>query len=65
MTLTPRELEVLALVAAGATAYAAGRRLGCATRTVDKHLQRAYAKLGVSDRVTAVLAAQRLGLLGG
>jgi len=30
---------------------------------VHKHLERVYAKLGVSDRVSAVLRAQRLGLL--
>jgi len=40
VTLTPRELEVLALVATGSTAHASARRLGCAKRTVDKHLER-------------------------
>jgi DNA-binding NarL/FixJ family response regulator len=39
------------------------RRLVVAERTVHKHLERAYAKLGVSDRVSAVLRAQRLGIL--
>ena len=42
---------------------AVARRLLVAERTVHKHLERAYAKLGVSDRVSAVLRAQRLGIL--
>jgi DNA-binding CsgD family transcriptional regulator len=61
--LTPRELSVLALVADGLTAAAAARRLMVAERTVHKHLERVYAKFGVSDRVSAVLRAQRLGIL--
>ena len=54
---------MLVLVADGLTAAAVARRLVVAERTVHKHLERAYAKLGVSDRVTAVLRAQRLGIL--
>ena len=61
--LTPRELSVLVLVADGLTAAATARRLLVAERTVHKHLERIYAKLGVSDRVSAVLCAQRLGVL--
>jgi DNA-binding CsgD family transcriptional regulator len=61
--LTPRELSVLVLVADGLTAAAVARRLIVAERTVHKHLERAYAKLGVSDRVSAVMRAQRLGIL--
>jgi DNA-binding CsgD family transcriptional regulator len=61
--LTPRELSVLGLVADGLTAGATARRLLVAERTVHKHLERVYAKLGVSDRVSAVLQAQRLGML--
>ena len=63
VALTPRELSVLTLVADGLTAAATARRLVVAERTVHKHLERAYAKLGVSDRVSAVVRAQRLGLL--
>ena len=61
--LTPRELAVLGLVADGLTAAAAARRLVVAERTVHKHLERVYSKFGVSDRVSAVLRAQRLGIL--
>lgn len=61
--LTPRETAVFGLVAEGRTAAAVARRLGIAERTVHKHLQRVYRKLGVSDRLSAVLRAQRIGLL--
>jgi DNA-binding CsgD family transcriptional regulator len=61
--LTPREVAVLAQVAEGRTAAAAARRLTIAERTVHKHLERVYAKLGVSDRLSAVLSARRSGLL--
>jgi len=61
--LTPREIAALAAVAGGLTAAAAGHRLGISARTVHKHLERAYGKLGVTDRVSAVLRAQQLGLM--
>ncbi|MFR9801698.1 response regulator transcription factor [Pseudonocardia sp. RS010] len=61
--LTPRERSVLGLLAEGLTAGAIARRLDIAERTVHKHLERCYSKLGVTDRLTAVLAAQRLGLV--
>ncbi len=61
--LTPRELTVLTLLADGLTAGAIGRRLLIAERTVQKHLERCYTKLGVADRLAAVLRAQHLGLL--
>jgi DNA-binding CsgD family transcriptional regulator len=63
IALTPRELAVLALLADGLTAGAIGRRLLINQRTVQKHLERCYAKLGATDRLTAVLRAQRLGVL--
>lgn len=61
--LTPREVVVLRLAAAGLTAQAAGRRLGISERTVSKHLERSYRKLGVHDRVTAMRRAADLGVL--
>ncbi len=57
--LTEREQQVLELVAAGRTDAAIGHLLGCSTRTVGKHLEHAYRKLGVSSRAAAV--ARRLG----
>lgn len=61
--LTPRELVVLDLLAAGLTAASIGRRLDIAERTVQKHLQRIYRKLGAADRLGAVYRAQLLGLV--
>jgi DNA-binding CsgD family transcriptional regulator len=61
--LTPRELAVLALLAEGLTAASIGRRLLITERTVHKHLQHSYMKLGVTDRLGAVLRAQHIGLL--
>lgn len=61
--LTPRELAVLTLLAEGLTAGAIGRRLLITERTVQKHLERCYTKLEVTDRLSAVLRAQHLGLL--
>ncbi len=61
--LTPREFAVLALVADGLTAAAVARRLLIAEGTVRKHLEGIYAKLGVHDRLAAVMRAQSAGLL--
>lgn len=61
--LTARELDVLVLLADGHTATSIGRRLGCSPRTAHKHLEHVYRKLGVADRLGAVLAGQGRGLL--
>jgi DNA-binding CsgD family transcriptional regulator len=61
--LTPREVTVLLLLAEALTADAIGRRLGISPRTVHKHVENLYRKLGTRDRVDTVLRAQRLGLL--
>lgn len=61
--LSPRELEVLALVADGATNRAAGARLHVSEATVKTHLLSIYAKLGVGDRAAAVAEGFRRGLL--
>lgn len=60
--LTPRERTILAMLAESRTAESIGRSLGISARTVHKHLENVYRKLGVSDRVAAVTAAQRRGL---
>lgn len=62
--LTSRERVVLVLLAKGCTAEAMARRLHISPRTVHKHQEHLYRKLGVSDRLSAVLAAQRRGLIG-
>ncbi|MFE6996538.1 response regulator [Microbacterium sp. NPDC057659] len=61
--LTPRELEILGLVADGATNRAAGERLHLSEATVKTHLLSIYAKLGVGDRAAAVAEGFRRGLL--
>jgi DNA-binding CsgD family transcriptional regulator len=55
--LTPREAEALRWIALGRTAPDASRAMGIAPRTVSKHLQAVYAKLGVSSRSEAARTA--------
>lgn len=62
--LSARELQVLALVADGATNREAGSRLHVSEATVKTHLLSVYAKLGVGDRAAAVAEGFRRGLLG-
>lgn len=61
--LSPRELEVLSLMASGLTVYAISFSLGISTYTVRNHIQSIYNKLGVNDRVNAVLKAIKYGLI--
>ncbi len=61
--LSPREVEVLALVADGATNRAVGARMHVSEATVKTHLMSIYAKLGVGDRAAAVAEGFRRGLL--
>ncbi|MFH8724753.1 response regulator transcription factor [Streptomyces termitum] len=61
--LTPRETDVLAAVASGATNAAAGRRLGLSPETVKGYLRSAMRKLGAHTRLEAVVSARRAGLL--
>jgi DNA-binding CsgD family transcriptional regulator len=61
--LTQRELEVLRLVAKGATNREVARRLFISEASVKAHLLHVYAKLGVNDRAAAVAAAYDRGLL--
>lgn len=63
--LTGKEIAVLELLATGMTATSVARRLKISARTVEKHLERVYRKLGVNDRLSAVLVAQRMGALPG
>lgn len=53
--LSPRELEVLDWVAAGKSDAQAAAILGISVRTVQKHLEHAYVKLGVEGRTAAVM----------
>jgi DNA-binding NarL/FixJ family response regulator len=61
--LSPRELEILELVARGTTNREAAGRLFISEATVKTHLLHIYAKLGVNDRAAAVAAGFDRGLL--
>jgi DNA-binding NarL/FixJ family response regulator len=61
--LSARELEVLALVAAGSTNRDAAQRLFISEATVKTHLLHIYAKLEVRDRASAVAVGYQRGLL--
>ncbi|GAA2153982.1 response regulator transcription factor [Kitasatospora kazusensis] len=61
--LSQRELEVLGLVASGATNREAAARLFISEATVKTHLLHIYAKLEAKDRASAVAAGYELGLL--
>ncbi len=61
--LTEREREVLVVAAEGLTAREIAVRLGVRERTVTTHLARIYGKLGVGNRMAAIRAAARSGLV--
>ncbi|CAN5641166.1 response regulator transcription factor [soil metagenome] len=61
--LTPREREVLQLIAEGMSAPEIGKRIHLSPTTVKTHLHTLYEKLGVRDRAAAVAEAMRRGLL--
>jgi len=60
--LTPREHEVLLLVADGRTNREIGAELFMSEKTASVHVSRILAKLGVGGRVEAAAVAHRLGL---
>jgi two-component system nitrate/nitrite response regulator NarL len=61
--LSPREREVLTMIAAGLSIPAMAKDMFLAPSTVKTHVQRLYEKLGVSDRGAAVAEAMRRKLL--
>ena len=61
--LTAREMEVLAVLARGATNRQIADRLGITVKTAGNHVERIYAKTGVGTRATATLFAMQHGLL--
>jgi DNA-binding CsgD family transcriptional regulator len=62
--LTPRELEVLALLCEGLPNKLISRRLNISAATVKCHISRILDELGVSSRLQAVVVAARFGLIG-
>ena len=63
--LSPREVEVLRLLAQGVAAESIADRLVISRKTVSSHLQRVMSKLGVHTRAQAVAQAYRIGLVTG
>jgi DNA-binding NarL/FixJ family response regulator len=61
--LSAREREVLSLVAAGLPNKSIARRLDISEKTVKAHLTRVFSVLGVTDRTSAALWAQRHGVV--
>ena len=61
--LTLRELDVLRLVAEGASNREAAVRLGVSAKTVEAHLSSVYGKLRVRSRTEAVVSAVRDGII--
>ncbi len=61
--LSPRELEILTLIAAGLSNQEIADRLILALGTVKKHTNNIYGKLGVRSRTQAILRAAELGLI--
>ena len=62
-TLTPRELEVLALMAEGASNKTIARRLGISVHTAKFHVGSLLDKLDATGRTDAVAHAARLGVI--
>jgi DNA-binding CsgD family transcriptional regulator len=61
--LTPREAQVLALLARGASTRQIARQLHIAPKTVGNHIEHIYTKAGVRTRTAATLFAMQHGLL--
>jgi filamentous hemagglutinin family protein len=64
-SLTPREREVLALLATGRSSKQAARELVISPRTLGTHMQHILGKLDVHSRTQAVVIANRAGLVAG
>ncbi|OFX00538.1 MAG: hypothetical protein A3E78_09895 [Alphaproteobacteria bacterium RIFCSPHIGHO2_12_FULL_63_12] len=63
VSLSPRETQVLELIAKGGTNLSIAQTLGVTVNTVDTLVRRCFAKLGVTTRVEAALAAIGRGLI--
>lgn len=61
--LTPREIQVLQLIARGASTRQVAQRLEITPKTADTHIERIYAKTGACTRSTVTLFAMKNGLL--
>jgi DNA-binding NarL/FixJ family response regulator len=62
-TLTPRQYDILGMIASGRTIQQTARALGITAKTVENAQARLYRKLGARNRVEALTIAHRFGLL--
>jgi len=62
-SLSPRETEILALLAEGLSANQIGKRLFISESTIKTHIGKIYDKLGAQNRAQAVMIAVRAGLV--
>jgi DNA-binding CsgD family transcriptional regulator len=63
VVLSPREIEALRMVAAGATSGQIARSMGVGVNTAKTYVRRALDKLGCNTRAEAAAVASRRGLL--
>ena len=63
--LSPRELEVLGLLAEGLGVAAIARKLYVSESTAKTHISKIYEKLGAANRAQAIMTAVRTGLISG
>jgi DNA-binding NarL/FixJ family response regulator len=63
--LSPRELEVLGLLAEGLGVAAIARKLYVSESTAKTHISKIYEKLGAANRAQAIMKAVRTGLISG
>jgi PAS domain S-box-containing protein len=61
--LTPRQREILELIASGLSTSEIAKELTLSAETVRNHLRKVFAELHVHTRVEAIVAAQRFGFL--
>ena len=61
--ISKRETEILSLIGQGQSSKEVASNLFVSKRTVDFHLSNVFKKLGVSNRVQAIVVADRLGLI--
>jgi DNA-binding CsgD family transcriptional regulator len=62
--LTPREKEVLSVIAQGHSLSETAQRLGVTRNTIASQVKNIYTKLNISSRAEAALAASQMGIIG-
>ena len=62
--LTPRQIEVVQLIARGLTSHEIAEELGVRPKTVENYKQRVFTRLGVQNQAHAVARCARMGLVG-